>query len=261
MNEIYTDFEKKIMKKTWFTKERLITYTIILGLIIGLISLDQCRRGELNTKQIKLDSTSLALQNMVIEKNKLGDEVVRQNVIITDNQGDIKELALDNMNLKKSLANSIKKVKAYAKIQTNTSVVNVDVPYEEEEADFYLPPIQYDSCDSNTIRVPKVAVLDTTDLYFRGTVTKDKFIIDSLSLPDTQNIVFATTGGWFKKDINGKFRIYKKPKLEAIVTHTNNYIKTTGLSSSFYDPPPKPRWLERIVIAASAVAATILLLK
>lgn len=249
------------MKKTWFTKERIITYTIILGLIIGLLTLDQCRMSQFRSQQGKLDSTTLVLQGMVIEKNKLGDEVIRQNVIITDDQDNIKNLALDNMNLKKSLANNIKKVKAYAKVQTNTSVVNVDVPYEEDETDFYLPPIQYDSCDSNVIRVPKVAVLDTTDLYFKGTVTKDKFRIDSLSLPDTQNIIFATTGGWFKKDINGKRRIYKKPKLEVIVTHTNNYIKTTGLSSSFYDPPPKPRWLERVLIAAGAVAATILLLK
>ena len=249
------------MKKTWFTKERIITYTIILGLIIGLLTLDQCRMSQFRSQQGKLDSTTLVLQGMVIEKNKLGDEVIRQNVIITDDQDNIKNLALDNMNLKKSLANNIKKVKAYAKVQTNTSVVNVDVPYEEDETDFYLPPIQYDSCDSNVIRVPKVAVLDTTDLYFKGTVTKDKFRIDSLSLPDTQNIIFATTGGWFKKDINGKRRIYKKPKLEVIVTHTNNYIKTTGLSSSFYDPPPKPRWLERVLIAAGAVAATILLSK
>lgn len=245
----------------YFTTDRIIGILIIVGLVIALFMVGNCRNSEFLSQKAKLDSTTLALQNMVIEKNKLGDEVVRQNVIITDNQEDIKELALDNMNLKKSLANSVKKVKAYAKIQTNTSVVNVDVPYEEEETDFYLPPIQYDSCDSNVIRVPKVAVLDTTDLYFKGTVTKDKFRIDSLSLPDTQNIVFATTGGWFKKDINGKRRIYKKPKLEVIVTHTNDYIKTTGLSSSFYDPPPKPRWLERILIAAGAVAATILLSK
>ena len=246
------------MKKTWFTKERLITYTIIIGLIIGLLTLDQCRRGEFRSQQGKLDSTTLALQTMVIEKNKLGDEVVRQNVIITGDQEDIKKILQDNMNLKKSLANSIKKVKAYTKVQTNTNVVDVDVPYEED--DFYLPPIQ-DSCDSNVIRVPKVAMLDTTDLYFRGIVTKEKFKIDSLSLPNTQNIAFVETGGWFKKDINGKLKIYKKPKLEVVITNTNNYIKTTGLSSAFYQPPPKARWLERVLIAAGAVAATILLSK
>jgi len=261
MSEVYTDLEKKNMKKTWFTKERIITYTIIVGLIIGLVTLDQCRKGQYRSQQSKLDSTTLLLQTMVIEKNKLGDEVVRQNVIITDKQGDIKQLALDNMNLKKGLAASVRKVKAYAKVKTNTSVVNIDVPYEEEEPDYYIPPIQYDSCDTNVIKIPKVAVLDTTDLYFKGTITKEKFRIDSLSFPDTQNIVFAETGGWFKKDINGKLKIYKKPKLEVIITHTNNYIKTTGLSSSFYQPPPKPRWLERIAIAAGAVAATILLLK
>jgi hypothetical protein len=237
------------------TKERLITYIIIVGLIIGLLTLDQCRRGEFRSQQSKLDSTTLALQTMVIEKNKLGDEVVRQNVIITDNQENIKNLALDNMNLKKSLANSIKKVKAYSKVQTNTSVVDIDIPYEED-----IIPIQ-DSCDSNVIRVPKVAILDTTDLYFRGTVTKDKFKIDSLSLPNIQNIAFVETGGWFRKDINGKLKIYKKPKLEIIITNTNNYVKTTGLSSAFYQPPPKARWLERVLIAAGAVAATILLLK
>ncbi len=249
------------MKKTFFTTDRIVGILIIVGLVIALFMVGNCRSNEFLSQKARLDSTSLALQTMVIEKNKLGDEVVRQNVIITDNQGDIKELALDNMNLKKSLANTVKKVKAYAKIQTNTSVVDVDVPYEEDETDFYLPPIQYDSCDSNVIRVPKVAILDTPDLYLKGTVTKEKFRIDSLSLPDTQNIVFATTGGWFKRDINGKRRIYQKPKLEVIVTHTNNYIKTTGLSSSFYDPPPKPRWLERVLIAAGAVAATILLSK
>ena len=256
MNEIYTDFEKKIMKKTFFTADRIIGILIIVGLVIALFMVGNCRSNEFLSQKARLDSTSLALQNMVIEKNKLGDEVVRQNVIITDNQEDIKRMVIDNMELKKSLAKSIKQVKAYAKIRTNTSIADVDVPYEEE--DYYIPPI---SCDTNVIRVPKVALLDSTNLYFKGTITKEKLKIDSLSIPNTQNIAFVKTGGWFKKDINGKRRIYKKPKLEVIVTNSSEYINTTGLSSAFYEPPPKPRWLERVLIAAAAVAATILISK
>lgn len=254
MNEVYIDLEKKVKTK-WFTKERLITYAIIVGLLIFLISLDRCRNNQLVNQRVISDST---IQALVKQKNEMGDLLVRQETIISSSQEDLKKIVTENMGLKKRL---VKSVNAHAKVTTNTSVVNMEVPFEEEEEDFYLPPIQYDSCDTNTIKVPRVASIETTDFYFKGTVTKKGLTVDSLSLPDTQNIAFVKTGGWFKTDINGKFRIYKKPKLEVMVTHTNKYIDVKGLSSEFYKPPNKPRWGERIIIAVTAVAGTLLLTK
>jgi hypothetical protein len=107
--------------------------------------------------------------------------------------------------------------------------------------------------------------IDTTqDKFFQfdGDVLKNRFKINSINFPDSQRIaIIETKGGMFKRDINGKLKIFKRKTLEIQVLHTNPYIKVNGMSSIVYKPQVKSRWFERGVLIGAGFLLRPLLIK
>lgn len=245
--------------KTFFTSGRFIPWAIIIGLLIFLGTLDTCRNRDFQAQENRLDSVTLANQQLTQEKNRLGQIVSTQPVIITADQEELKKITAKNFQLMSQLEKRIKQVNTLIQEKSITGVEDMYIPYEDKQP--------FDSsdnpCPPHMIATPKDIKLDTdSNFRFSGTILKDGFKINSIQFPDSQRIaVIETKGGFFKRDINGKRKFFRRKSLEIQVVHTNPYVKTIGLSSVIYQPKVKGRWLERFFIAGAASAATIFLIK
>lgn len=253
---------KKIIE--WFNYKRVIVLLVGVGICIALSMLDQCRGNKYAHQQKIIDSLTLVNQKLVQDTNRLGQLLVKQQAIVTTNQEEIKTVALENLQLKDKDAKRIKQVNSLIKENTKLKLENYYIPYDPDDTSDYVLPdtIRIPCPDTNYIKVPK-KITDTlkSDFKFVATVGKTGVTIDSLVITDKETIVFAETGGWFKRDINGKFKIHQKRKIEAIVSHSNKLISVEQMNSLYYTPKPKARWLERIVIAAASAFITLKLLK
>lgn len=247
--------------KKFFTNKKVI---VILFFIFGLIALsylDSCHKNKWVTKE-KYNALLLLNQGLVQEKNKLNQTVYSQDVIITSTQKNIKSLVEENFNLKAKSLNRIKTVDAYAQIKTSTQIKDVSIPYKKDTTISFT----INNCPDNYIPTPKYVQIDSLqnpNFQFSAMVGKDSLKIRSINIPDTQNIaIVRTKGGFFKRDIKGKLKFYRKSSIEIKVLHTNPYIKVTGMSSIIYKPPNNtPKIIGGLIIATTAILTTIKLLR
>lgn len=254
---------KKIIQ--WFNYKRVILILVGIGICIALSMLDQCRGNKYAHQQKTIDSLTLANQKLVQDTNRLGQLLVKQQAITTTNPEEIKALTLENLQLKEKDAKRIKQVNSLVKENTKLKLENYYIAYDPDDtSDYILPDTIRIACpDSNYVKVPK-KVTDTskTDFKFTATVGKEGLTIDSLEITDKETIAFVETkGGLFKRGIDGKVKLWRKPTIEVIVTHSNKLISVEQMNSLYYTPKPKARWLERLVIAAASAFITAKLLK
>lgn len=254
------------MKKIigWFNYKRVLVILVGVGICIALSMLDQCRGNKYAHQQKTIDSLTLVNQKLVQDTNRLGQLLVKQQTITTTNPEEIKALALENLQLKEKDSKRIKQVNSLIRENTKLKLENYYIPYDSDDtSDYVLPDTVKIPCPDNYISTPK-KITDTTnkDFQFVATVGKTGLTIDSVVIKDIQNIAFVETkGGLFKRGINGKIKLWRKPTLEVFITHSNKLIKVEGLTSMYYTPKPKVRWLERILIAGASVFITSQLLK
>ena len=190
--------------------------------------------------------TSLQLDNQSLREIKSKDDkvILAQDAIITSSQDAIHSLTDTIFNLKSKHQKEIKSIISYYKGVTVTNIDSVEVPYkdtiamkqfEDSIVRQCIRVIQY--MRDSMITVPRRVEEETKDFRFAGTVKKDLFTIDSLSIPDTLQLRFVEKGGFLKKK-----------KAEVQFFHSNPLITTTQSNSVVYKPPKKPRWLEKALI-------------
>ena len=245
--------------KEFFTINRIIGIGIIVVLLIGLSRLDSCQNNRYGNLKAENDSLISLTQRLVQDTNKLGQVITKQAVTITEDKEAINKLTADIFNLKKKDQRRIQQVNSLIKETTNTKVDTTLVPL----SDTSKPKFNADSCkeaiayiEDSTVKVPQRLIIDSTkDKYFQfdATLTKNGLTINSVNFPDSQYIATVETGGWFKRDINGKLKLYQKRQLEIQVLHTNKYITVTGISSLIYKPKVKGRWVERLAFVGAGI--------
>jgi hypothetical protein len=269
------------MFKKIFTTKHIIFGAVVIGLIIALIQVDSCRNRDFKKQQGTIDSLTLANQEMVKIVNKQGDTIVKQNVIITQDQASLKSLTADLFDLKKRDERLLKEVQALLQIKSAVTIKNVDVPYKDTVGFKRFSDSLERACAEVTkyYRGNSVELTDTTkdgvkskhlvidsiqnkNFQFDADILKTRLHINSINIPDSQRIaIIVNKGGLFRKDINGKLKIFKRRELQVMVTHTNPYIQTKGMSSVVYKPKVGGRWLERLIMVGAGVAGTLYLTK
>lgn len=263
-----------IKVENWFTPKRRIYILVgigIMALVLFLSTCDSCRSSKFHDQQVEnLTKENLKLnlekQQLIQDTNKLGQTVSKQEVIIVSTQGDLKKLTQDYFNLKSKDNKRIKQVNALFQEKTSTGISNTDIPYEEDDTMAEDSPNQ-DSvgipCDSlSYVHVPIKANVDSPYFKFQASIEKKGLHIDSISFPDSLRFaLIETKGGLFKRDMNNKLHFHLKPTLEVQALHTSPYVKTQGLSSVIYQPKPKGRWLERVLILLAGATATYFIIK
>lgn len=208
---------------------------------------DQIKEGKKQISQLQLDK-----QTLTDKINSQGKTIKSQDVIITDNTASLNNLTDSIFHLKRRNQEVI----AYFKAKTNTSLVEIPVPYMDTtgakhwiDSVLALAPTPIDP--NTIIKVPQRAFLETSQLRLLATVKKEGLSIDSLDLPDDLQLRFLETKG----------SLFKSKKIEVQFFHSNPYIHTLSANSVFYKPKKVP-FLKRIVLpVAIGVGAGLLIAK
>lgn len=234
---------------------------IMAVLLICVSMLYTCNNMKISDKDDQITQLRLDNQKSDSTINDYGEIIHTQDVIITDKQSELEELTDTIFNLKKSEQKKIANVISYYKGITKTIIKNVDVPFvdtiatkkwEDSVAKQCREVIDY--YEKNAIEVPKQASDSTADYKVDLTVKKGGVTIDSLIIPDRQEIRFVTLkGGLFKKDLEGKRHFWLKRQVQVQVLHTNKLIHVTGQNSAIYIPAKKGRWLEKAILIAAGI--------
>lgn len=229
---------------------------VLLGLYC-ILSTYRCNQRDGQITQLQLEKQTLDSM-----KNELGQVVLTQEAIVTNNKQAIKDLTDSLFNLTKAQERRIKDVIAYYKGITKTVIKEVKVPYIDtaykkdwEDSVKRKCSQVIDFYERNYIKVPRTAK-DTTHVDYQATLTAkmDGIYIDSLFIPDSQYIRFATIkGGILKKDASGKRHLFTKRSIQVQVIHTNKLITVTGQNSAIYIEPKKARILEKALLIGAGV--------
>jgi hypothetical protein len=208
---------------------------------------EQIKKGKEQITQLELDK-----QTLTDKVNSQGKTIKSQDVIITDNTTSLNNLTDSIFRLKRKNAEVI----AYFRTKTNTSLVEVEVPYLDTTGarhwiDSVLAlaptPINPDS----VLLVPQRAFLENEHLKLLATVRKQGLTIDSLDLPDNLQLRFLETKGG----------LFRSKKIEVQFFHSNPYVHTVSANSVFYKPKKVP-FLKRIILpVAIGVGAGLLIAK
>jgi hypothetical protein len=206
---------------------------------------------------------------MVQDLNRQGEIITSQEMIITQDKETLTKLGKDILNLVKSEEKRIKQINELIQIRGNTVVKNIPVPYVDSNERKRFSDSLEKACkevityyDQNYIKTPRKVSIDTPYLKFVGTVKKNNFVIDSLKLTDSTNIVvLETKGGLLRKDINGKLKLFSRPSLEIKVKEENPYRVITGVTSIKYQPKSRGRWLERGLLLGLGILGAKTILK
>lgn len=244
------------MKKI-VTIERIIIVVLLIITVFALIGKDKRdRRKDEQITQLQLEK-----QHLDSMLNERGQTILKQEVIVTESQDAIASLTDSIFALKRSEARKIRDIISYYKGITNTRIDSVEVPYVDEvERKRFSDSVEKMCKDvikymnDSTITVPISAVSTTPNYSVDFTATKVGININSISIPDTQYIRFVTLkGGLLKKNQDGKRKLFLKRSVRVDVLHTNPLVQVTGQNSVIFQPPNKPRLLEKAVLVGAGV--------
>lgn len=243
------------LKKNW----RLLEHILVAILIIGVI-LTKCDSNRHVTENLALKIENQRLDSI---KNQAGQTILVQEAVIVKDQKAIKDYTDSIFNLKKKQERQIKTIIAYYSQHTNTQIDSVPVPYVDTIATKKFSDSVTAQCqevirylNDSTVTVPRTVETpkDSYNFYFKGTVTKSKFIIDSLSIVDSQYVrIVVHKGGLLRKDVYGKRHFWTKKKIEVQSFHTNTLIKVNSQTSVFFDPPKKKNVVGKLFLLGAGI--------
>ncbi len=215
---------------------------IALGIVGAVLVITLAILAKSCSQQPTINSLQLenqALRTLINTKNQT---IYEQDVIITDNQQAIHQLTDSIFSLSRKHEKEIKRVIAYYKGTTITKLDSVLIPYLDSASLSHKDSLiegcrkvmQY-MADS-FIFVPRRVEKVTPSYRFAGTVLKEGFRIDSLSIPDTLQLRFVEKGGFLRKRTTS-----------VQFFHSNPLITTTQANSVIYHPQKRGRWVERAI--------------
>ncbi len=209
----------------------------------------------------QIDQGQIENQRLDSMVNKYGQVVITQDAIITENKYALKQLTDSMFALTKSQDRKIRDVISFYEGRTTTVIKEVKVPYTDSFAfkkfsDSIklkcLDVIEY--YEAHSITVPRTAKDSTKNYSIDIVVQKDSVKVNNIIIPDVQRIRFVTTkGGLLKRNSQGKLKLWLKPTIQAQVIHSNPLVHVTGQTSAIYQPPIKPRILEKSLLIGAGM--------
>ncbi len=182
---------------------RILIGTVLFFIIIMVIQECKHRMSEDNlVKEITSYSDSASSY-----KNKYGQQVFENKTLVFNTEKQMRAYLATNDTMR-DLLSKFKKLTAVTVIKSTTTIHDtVPIPFETR-----IP------CDFK----PFVVRRDCTHYRFKGIIFPDKFMLDSIHIPNTQNIVLGET----KKGFLGLRR-----ELTAKVLNSNPYVDVSNIGS------------------------------
>lgn len=253
------------------TLERLI----LVGLVIFLFFLNQCNnrkyQNELSANDLVIDSLTLANQKWDSIHNADGEAILVQTALVVKNQEAFRRYSDSMFNLTKRQERRIKEIIAHYSGVTNTGIDTTFIPYRDTVGmKRFSDSVEKKCADviafyrKNALEIPHDTVTgvplgkpvkdSTADYYFDATIFKDTLRINKIAFPDSLEIRFVETkGGLFRRNAQGKVKIFSRRSVEVQVKHSNPRVSTLKMNSLIYKPDKKFKWLEKAVLIGAGI--------
>ncbi len=222
---------------------------IVALAIIAIFSIRSCRLKEiaLNDKGLEIDFYQNQNQTITREKNKFGEEIASQKILLVT-----KDKALE----KQLLANSsLTSINSHYKAKLKTTLTNVTAGYIRDTVFEQVMSAKeaHENLPDSVKVIPVGTKFIKEDKWFsiKGRVQEDGIKFDSLSFINEPTI---NIGYKRKEGIRGYFQ--KKDKTIEII-NPNPYTTTTGISNINFKEPPKMFFETRGFAFGVGVLATV----
>lgn len=201
------------------TNRRFTFLEKCLSLAILVVTLIFAFREGCNGKQtdsliIDIQNYKDSAQHYKVTINGLSKDVAYNKSLVIENENQLKAISGKNAELS-ALVNKYKDVSSASVIRTETRIINDTIRLKDS-----IP------CNFDPIKVKR----DSVNYFFAGTISPKFFSIDSLSIPNKQNIVIG------KK----KLGFLKGTEYRIEILNTNPLIKTTNIEN--YVLKDKKKW-------------------
>jgi hypothetical protein len=237
----------------------------IIALIAILVSslVKSCQQQE------ELEKLQIELTQANKIKDSLGNVITVKDAEIVTNQESMKDLRARLFQTTEKYNKKVKEVQALIAQGTEVVIQEVPVPYvdsvkmkqwEDSIAIKCKDVIKY--YEDSTVRIGSKAKDSTAYYKIDATVEKQGIKMNEIKFIDSQYVALTKMkGGFFRKNTEGKFKLYVPSRTRVEIKHTNPYFQNTGVDAFLFDKKPKPSYGSGLVQGAVGGAAlTILLL-
>jgi len=237
---------------------------VIIGLILVIIILmfDKCKSTEaFKALQVKYEDANHV-------KDSLGNIIIVKDAQIVGNQESMKDLRAKLFQTTEKYNKKVKEVEALIAQGTEVVIQEVPVPYidtakmkqwEDSIAIKCKDVIQY--YEDSTVRIGSKAKDSTTYYKIDATVEKQGIKINEIKFIDSQYVALTKMKArFFRKNTEGKFKLYVPSRTRVEIKHTNPYFKNTGVDAFIFDKKPKPSYGTGLVQGAVGGGVLTLLL-
>ena len=229
-------------------KYLIIVLLSILVLVLSYLSINTAK----DNQKLKLEYKTLST-----EKNKLSQTVSMYEVIITQDQKQLKAYTDSIFNMDRRHKKEIKEVKAYYSSAITTKIDSIPVPYVDTVFTKKWSDSVLSNCkdvvryyEDSTVLIGTKAKDSTKYYNVDMTVQKQGVMINSIQFIDTQHIRIVTVkGGLFKKK-GSERHFYVRPYTRVEVLHTNPYFINKGAEAALYTEKPRHHFLKGILTGA-----------
>jgi hypothetical protein len=226
----------------------------IIALIAILVSLliKSCDQQE------QLEKLQIELTQANKIKDSLGNTIVVKDAKIVEDQEAIKKLRADLFQTTEKYNNKVKEVKALIAQGTQVVIKDKPIPYvdtskmkqwEDSVLAICADVIRY--YEDSTVRIGSKAKDSTTYYKIDATVEKQGIRMNEIKFIDSQYVALTEMkGGLFRKNTEGKFKLYVPSRTRVEIKHTNPYFQNTGVDAFLFDKKPKPSYGSGLVQGA-----------
>lgn len=236
-----------------FKKMKSANFAILmLSILLVIMFFRSCD----DTKQIEELQVQLDKTNKI--KDSLGNTIAVKDVKIVEDQEAIKKLRADLFQTTDKYNKKVKEVQALIAKGTQVIIKDKPVPYvdtskmkqwEDSILALCADVIRY--YEDSTVRIGKQAKDSTAYYKIDATVEKQGIKMNEIKFIDSQYVALTQMkGGFFRKNTEGKFKLYVPSRTRVEIKHTNPYFQNTGVDAFLFDKKPKPSYGSGLVQGA-----------
>lgn len=226
----------------------IINYKNLIILVLSILLITSFIKSCNNQEEYK--KLQVELENVNKIKDSLGNVITVKDAEIVTSQESMKDLRAKLFQTTEKYNKKVKEVEALIAQGTEVVIQEVPVPYidtakmkqwEDSIAIKCKDVIQY--YEDSTVRIGSKAKDSTTYYKIDATVEKQGIKMNEIKFIDSQYVALTKMkAGFFRKNTEGKFKLYVPSRTRVEIKHTNPYFKNTGVDAFIFDKKPKPSY-------------------
>lgn len=191
-------------------KDKILWTVAISGAVLLFVQRG-CHQAEMDRKVKEVSTYSDSAQHF---KNKYGVEVSTNQSLELKSKSQLESVVAKYGDTIRGMIKKFKSASSFTVVKTN-----IEIRHDTISMPVPIP------CDFDPIKIRR----DSTYYKFTGTIGKDYFSIDTLTIPNTQSIVIGLK----------RMGFLKRPQHRIDIMNSNPLIQTTNIGSNVVETPRK----------------------